>query len=164
MKLSLFSLILLMSTSSFATTIAASDGITLGIPNGLYAGTGTLIAQTPMVPNLKFQSMRRLQNGIIQARTKAHLMGLQIAEASATLQIRMKDAHNFEMLNLEDNGTVCGRGFCDDGFCTFSAKVMQGELELHETWIATQNGFQVIKASQNFKGIKSTYRGAFVLR
>lgn len=159
---SLFILLsLVLATSAFAETRAAGNGLTLGVPNGLYAGSGVLQSESLLVPNLKFESVRRLQDGTIQARTQAKLFGHVVAEASALLKIRAVDSQNFELLDLENGGAVSGTGFCGVAFCSFTATVMNGALELNETWATTATGFRIVEGSQNFRGIRSTYTGTF---
>lgn len=151
----------LLSATAFADTRAAGNGITLGVANGVYAGSGVLQSESLLVPNLKFESVRRLQDGIIQARTQAKLFGHVVAEAAALLQVRPIDSQNFELLDLENNGAVSGTGFCGLAFCSFTATVMNGGLQLNETWVATATGFRIVEGSQNFKGIRSKYTGTF---
>lgn len=154
-------LISFFGVAAFSSPLAVGIGVTMGVPNGTYLGTGKLMSDNHFVPNLSFQSVRRLQDGVIQARTEAFLLGMKVAEASATLHIQMRDAENFDMLDMTNNNAICGSGFCRDGYCRFSASVMQGKLELNETWIANEDGFRVIHASQNFSGLRSTYQGTF---
>lgn len=52
-------------------------------------------------------------------------------------------------------------GLAKGSYTGAGAVVMNGELELIETWLPTTSGFKVIKASQNFKGLKSTYEATF---
>ncbi|AGH96757.1 hypothetical protein [Pseudobdellovibrio exovorus] len=146
----------------FSQTLLAQAGYsTLGVANGLYEGQGKLISKTAFVPNLNFKSVRRLEAGIIQAHTKAYLLGHVIAEAKASLKVRPLDDTRFELLDLNNQQRVCGQGVCTNGNCTFTATVMNGELTLTETWVSSATGFAVINASQIFKGTKAQYEGKF---
>lgn len=159
------SIVLAVFSLIFSQSLLAQNGpFTLGIANGVYVGQGRLISKTAFVPNLNFQSVRRLNNGVIQAHTKAYLVGLQVAEAKAVLKVRQLDNSRFELLDMNNQQKVCGGGVCTNGTCTFTATVMDGTLTLNETWASSPNGFQVLNASQVFKGTAASYTGKFSIQ
>lgn len=134
---------------------------TLGIADGVYVGTGTLKSKSMFVPDIAYSSTRVLQGGIITARTRAALHGMQVGEAQAKLKVQMTAPNKFNMLDLSNNQAVCGSGSCNATSCTFTATVMNGSLTLNETWVPTAAGYNVINASQVLFGIESFYSGQF---
>ena len=135
---------------------------TLGVKDSVYVGTGVLKSKSIFVPKIGYSSTRVVQNGIITARTKAALHGMQVGEAQAKLKVQMLSAQKFNMLDINNNLAVCGAGTCNETSCSFTATVMNGNLRLTETWVATSAGFNVVNGSQVFYGIESFYSGQFV--
>jgi hypothetical protein len=145
----------------FSLSALASDGKVLGVADGHYSGRGILKSKSMIIPNMKFESTRVLENGVIEAHTKAYLLGHVVAEASALLQV-IDIGDGYLILRDLNTGEIAGDGRCDDQACTFTATVMNGELTLTETWIPTENGFEAVECSQEFKGTAAVYEAQFL--
>ena len=133
----------------------------LGVQSGVYTATGFL--KTDMIPDIKFQSLRRLNGDVLSAETRAAVLGFPVT-AKARLRIVFTSESSFELLDLDQDSAVAGQGICDPSGCTFDVRVMEGGLELHEKWVPVAGGFEVIEASQTAFGLHSTYVASFSLR
>ena len=161
--LTIFASGVLLSLSAVALEPISSTGQVFGIPDGTYEGTGKLESDSIFVPDLNFDSVRTLKNGIITAKTNADLIGLiDVAEAQARLQVVPTGPGQFDMLDLDANGAKAGSGQCASNRCSFKVTVMNGDLTLDETWIPTADGFEVLEARQVYKGISASYSGVFI--
>ena len=136
---------------------------TLGVQDSVYVGTGLLKSKSIFIPNIGYSSTRVVKNGVITARTKAALHGLKVGEAQAKLKVQMLSATKFNMLDISNNLAVCGTGTCNENSCTFTATVMSGSLQLTETWVPTDEGFNVVNGRQVFYGVESFYSGQFTV-
>lgn len=146
-----------------AVEAVGANGSVFGVSPGLclYSGAGTLCSQAVLVPDLDFVSVRRISNGTIRAKTIAKLFGATLATASADLKIvPLDDGKSFELIDLATSKSA-GAGTCSEIECTFTAEVMNGNLRLTETWLATENGFEVRDASQEFNGLPALYSSVF---
>jgi hypothetical protein len=144
----------------FSLSAIASEGKVLGVADGQYSGSGILKSQSMIIPNMRFESSRELSNGVIEAHTKAYLLGHVVAEAKASLQV-IEIGDGYLKLRDLNTGEIAGDGRCDDQACTFTATVMNGELTLTETWIPTEDGFEAVECSQEFKGTAAVYEASF---
>ncbi len=171
MNKKIVSALLLTTAMCSALSAAALEPVDLtgkvfGIDDGIYEGDGILEAQN-WLPNADFHSERRLADGIVDAHTKATVLGFQVAEASARLKIKVTSPGHFDMLDMDSNGAKAGEGQCDATSCTFKAEVMkdkeshQPQLTLEETWVPNENGFELVHGSQLFKGNPAKYEGKF---
>ena len=158
-KLALFAF--LFTFSAMAVEPTSPNGAVLGVSPGIYEGEGTLVSRSWTVPNVSFESHRKVGNGVIEASTKAYLLGIEVASAAAKLRIKPVSPGRFDMLDLERNEAKAGEGSCDRSSCSFKATVMGGELTLEETWVANEDGFDVLRGAQTFKGNEADYEGKF---
>jgi hypothetical protein len=149
----------LMKIAVLLATTAPAFANTLGIPDGEYQGTGVLHSENLPLPPMKFRSERKLENGTIEAHTKAYLLGHVVAEASAHLAVR-GGRDGFQMIDL-DNNSVAGSGRCDETACSFTATVMNGGLTLSETWVVNDDGFNAVNGYQDFGGKEASYEAQF---
>ena len=152
----------------FSIPTFAQNATVLGVPDGVYAGSGTLLSQTWWVPDVEFKTERTLQNNTITARTKAFLFGNEVGGAAARLKIVTTSGGNFEMQDLDSpNGAggfkKGGQGSCSSSGCTFSATVMNGRLQLKETWVRVgPNEFHILNGWQSLDGKVGEYTGRLV--
>jgi hypothetical protein len=161
-RLSLATSVLLFCFSALAIEPIGADGSVLGVPHGVYSGSGQLLSQSMIVPDLDFVSRRKINAGVIIAKTTAQFYGAALATASAKLRVIVHpDGRTFQLVD-DKTSQPAGSGRCSDTSCTFTARVMNGELELTETWRPTSDGFEVINASQVFKGLPASYSSSFV--
>lgn len=162
LKHMLFSIVLLVSSMSFGVEPVSLNGAVFGIEEGLYEGSGTLLSQEFFVPNIRFNSIRKISGGTLKAKTDAKFLLFTVATAQARLQVEPLSEVEFQILDLDNNKEVCGGGVCNESSCTFKASVMSGDLILQETWVRTEDGFAVKNGSQTFKGKRSIYEAIFV--
>ncbi len=164
MRFAIFALISclhLIASPAHAVQPVSADGSVFGVKSGLFTGRGQLRSQAALVPDLDFISVREVRDGIIRAKTKAAFHGFVLAKAEANLKIvPLADGRSFQMLDL-DTSQFVGAGICGISECKFTAKVMSGKLQLTETWRATESGFEVREASQDFNGLPADYSGVF---
>lgn len=158
----LVSLALSSATPSLALEPVDSLGRVFGVAAGAYQGEGELVSRSWSVPNVSFVSTRKVGNGMIEASTKAYLLGFEVAAAAARLQVRGLGAGRFDMHDLDANGAKAGEGSCDRSSCSFKATVMKGTLTLEETWVPNERGFDVLRGSQVFHGKEADYEGKFL--
>jgi hypothetical protein len=161
MKVALISVLLLASTSAFAVQ-PLEAGKTLGVADGQYAADGVLERG---VVNPGFHAQRSFQNGVIDATTTATMFGIKVATVSALLKVVDEGEGKFSMLELDRSSQAvigkAGEGSCDAVSCSFDATVMGGQLELRETFTATDAGFTVDPGAQVYKGDPATYKAEF---
>ena len=157
----LISCLHLIASPALAVQPVNPDGSVFGVKPGLFTGKGQLLSRAALVPDFDFISVRELRGGIIRAKTKAAFHGFILAKAEANLKIvPLADGRSFQMLDL-DTSQVVGAGVCGISECKFTARVMSGKLQLTETWRATDSGFEVREASQDFSGLPADYSGVF---
>lgn len=144
----------------FGFLLPQAEASILNVNPGIYEADGKLLSQG-IAPNLKFHSQRRLENGRINATTKASLWGMEIATVSAHLEVQWKTGSDFDLLDVDNQSRKAGEGNCNSQGCTFTATVMNGDLTLSETWIPTANGFDAVNCAQSFKGNDATYVASF---
>lgn len=161
-----------MRLSSFLLLFTMLAGVNsfagvLGLGDGVYRGQGALISQKPLVPNLKFDSVRQIIGDSILVQTKASKFGIVLAEASANLKVITINVERFELWDM-NLGRKAGEGQCGPGYCSFEVGVMPDssgvpQLTLKETWVPDEEGFRVLQGSQVFKGKPAKYDGVFKL-
>ncbi|MGZ3691770.1 MAG: hypothetical protein ACXVAX_09710 [Pseudobdellovibrio sp.] len=138
---------------------------TLNITNAACRGSGTLDSHSLFIPNLDFTSQRTLKDGRIDAKSTVSILGFDNS-ATATLYFQQTSDTQFNVLDLTKpvgkGYQIAGNATCNNGVCSFEAKVMNGSLYLKETWVPTTNGFSVRDGFQNFNGIQSTYTAEFI--
>jgi hypothetical protein len=138
------------------------------ISDGTYEGTGVLESQSVWIPDARYTSSRTLRGGIIEARTTASVIGIEVATVQARLQVSPLDSQNFDLLDLDSLGADgkpgrAGGGSCELLSCSFEATVMGGRLSLKETWVPSEKSFEVVHGSQVYDGKPATYEGRFNL-
>lgn len=151
----------LLPTCAFALDPVDPAGRIFGVEEGVYQGGGKLESLSWSTPNVSYESLRKLSKGVIEAKTKATLLGFEVAAAQANLKIQAIGGGKFELLDMDANGAKAGEGQCESSSCSFKATVMKGELTLEETWVANENGFDIVKGAQVFKGKPARYEGKF---
>jgi hypothetical protein len=160
-----FAVFFILSMSASAVTPLDPVGRILNVPEGVYHGGGDL--KTEFGITLNFNSTRTIRNGTIEATSKAFLVGLKMKTAIAKLKVIALDATHFDLLDLTaplDDGSFekVGEGTCGKLSCTFTAVVMDGKMTLKETWIANDEGFDIVNCSQIYNGSEATYDGKFI--
>lgn len=157
----LLSAIALFTSSSFAAKVIDEKGLVFGIAPGVYEADGKLKSESMWVPNADFHSTRSLKSGVIEAETKAFILGFEVAAATARLKVVPTTGNNFDLLDLNSRDAKAGSGACEDRGCTFTATVMNGTLTLTETWVPTPGGFKITECSQTYNGMDAKYEAAF---
>ena len=152
---------LLLTSSAFAAS-------TLGVQDGTCRGGGVLESSHALGPDIKFQSVRVFQRGVIRAQSTVKVLGFPVT-VSADLVFVPIGANMFRVESLTEklpNGArkPVGQAMCDLTNCRFNAFVSNGSLYLEETLVPTQNGFRIVDGFQKFYGVPNRYSGEFNCR
>ena len=150
--------------------VSPANAATLGIPDGIYDGGGSLKPLNKLEPQLTFTSHRIIKNGTVEAYSSAYLLGIKIISIAARLQLVPDQIENeYKVLDLDHNRKQVGEAFCHDGSCNFTARVSvddkvsgpKGEFYLIETWTPIDHGFRLSEGNQIYKGTPADYIGEF---
>lgn len=161
MKTAIAAFILLAGSLSMAAT-------TLGIPDGHCRGGGVLKASHALAPDIAFESVRTLENGMIRARSTIKLLGFPVT-ATADLKFIPTGPNTFRaesLTEIQADGTPkpVGQAACDETACRFQVTVSGGNLYLEETLVRTDQGFRIVDGFQKLYGIPNHYSGEFICR
>lgn len=154
-------LVLFSLVASAIEPLDQNAGTILGVSAGTYRAEGVLESYSMWIPDADFRSVRRLQGDVIEATTKAYLLGHEIAQAKARLKVVPGANGSFDLLDLDKSDARAGGGTCNARFCRFTVTVMGGNLTLTETWLATSTGFSIVDGSQDYNGAEATYQADF---
>lgn len=165
-KLGLLGLLAFFSLDARAdhfVSMAPAEALTLGIADGIYDGGGPLIPSDHLIPAMSFTSHRNIHGGIVEAQSKAYLLGFPAASVTARLKFQAIEGspNNYDVLDMDQDLKKVGSASCNSSHCQFEAVVMNGEFTLKETWTPAQHGFELSSGFQIYKKTPSHYSGSF---